>query len=355
MPIEMFLLQIAYLLSSRSGIQRSSAGCFPSLFAFGDSKTDTGNKQAYFPYESRSERLPYGSTFFGRPSDRFCDGRLTIDFQGQAYGLPLLSPYARGLGFNFQHGANFAISGSGCFLAIAPNNMCLPLTLPLWKLTVFPYTNCITNEECVWLYVISIGENDYRNGILNMGLTSKEIKSEMAPKVVNITYSTVKALYNEGTRKFLVVGIAADGCIPKLLTLVSHEDPEGLDELGCLVSMNDYVQYHNILLFKAVKRLRTELSDAQISFGDFFGANVDIFVNAHKYGEVDGTEVTTSSCDNPYEYINWDGIHLTACFYEFIALAFLHGYFVDEPLILPSSCSRNFSSFTSGFLFLYSS
>ncbi|KAH7387352.1 hypothetical protein KP509_16G018800 [Ceratopteris richardii] len=111
----------------------SSTMCFPSLFAFGDSKTDTGNKQAYFPYESRSERLPYGSTFFGRPSDRFCDGRLTIDFQAQAYGLTLLSPYARGLGSDFQHGANFAVSGSGCIPGVADSAFHLTRQLNQFK------------------------------------------------------------------------------------------------------------------------------------------------------------------------------------------------------------------------------
>jgi hypothetical protein len=56
--------------------------CFPSLFSFGDSKADTGNLQAAFPTESRSEGPPYGISYFGHPSDRFCDGRLAIDFQG---------------------------------------------------------------------------------------------------------------------------------------------------------------------------------------------------------------------------------------------------------------------------------
>ncbi|MCO5564750.1 hypothetical protein L7F22_018418 [Adiantum nelumboides] len=168
----------------------------------------------------------------------------------------------------------------------------------------------------------------------------------------------MQELYKEGARNFLVVGIAADGCISMMLTRVPHKT-EDLDSLGCLTTVNNYVQYHNELLFEAVKNLRVELPDTHISYGDFFSANVDILVNASAYGEynynpivqcgqtgeVEGNNVTAYSCEEPSKYINWDGIHLTEHFYEVIAFNFLHGRFVDQPLILPSSCVLNVSSF----------
>lgn len=82
----------------------------------------------------------------------------------------------------------------------------------------------------------------------------------------------------------MVVGIAADGCISRLLTLLPHEQLQDLDSLGCLNSVNDYVQYHNYMLLQAVKRLRIELTDAHFAYGDYFGVNVDILVNAQTYG-----------------------------------------------------------------------
>ncbi|KAI5066904.1 hypothetical protein GOP47_0017432 [Adiantum capillus-veneris] len=358
-----------------------SGKCFPSLFGFGDSKTDTGNRQAFFPFESRSEGPPYGRTFFGGPSDRFCNGRLVIDFQAQAYGLPLLSPYARGLGSDFRHGVNFAVSGSGCIPNVADSVFYLTRQLNQFKkLKALYIDNYATDKSYLspseyiggGLYVISTGENDYRAGINSMGLSSEEVKEQLVPKVVEITYSTVKELYKEGARKFQVVGIAADGCISMMLTRVPHEEPKDLDALGCLTSVNDYVQYHNELLFAAVKSLRAELPDAHVAYGDYFGSNVGILVNASNYGfeetrkaccgvggnynynpvvqcgqtgEVEGNNVTAYSCEDPSKYINWDGIHLTEHFYELIALDFLHGRFVDQPSMLPSSCVLNFSSF----------
>lgn len=56
-----------------------SEGCKrpPVLFNFGDSNSDTGGFNAAFGYTSNP---PYGRAFFHRPTGRFCDGRLVIDF-----------------------------------------------------------------------------------------------------------------------------------------------------------------------------------------------------------------------------------------------------------------------------------
>lgn len=364
-------------------VSSSSTPCFPSLFSFGDSKTDTGNSQAFFPFESRSEHPPYGRTFFGRPSDRYCDGRLAIDFQAHAYGLPLLSPSGRGLGSDFRHGANFAVTGSACIPGLAESEFHLGRQLNHFRKFKAHYMDQFAADESYLspneyfgggLYVVSTGENDYRAAIVDMGLPVEQIKQEVVPMVVNITYATVKGLYKEGARKFLVVGIAADGCISKMLTLVPHKEPQDLDSLGCLSSVNDYVRHHNGMLLQAVKSLRGELADAHIAYGDYYGANIDILVNAKTYGfvethkaccglggrynyngevqcgetgEVEGKNMTVHSCKDPSKYINWDGIHLTEHFYERIAMAFLQGHFVDQPLVLPSTCELNFSTLSS--------
>lgn len=49
------------------------------VFAFGDSYADTGNLPSSV---SRSWKLPYGTTFPGKPSGRFSDGRVLTDFIG---------------------------------------------------------------------------------------------------------------------------------------------------------------------------------------------------------------------------------------------------------------------------------
>lgn len=81
----------------------SLRGCeFPAIYNFGDSNSDTGGKSA-----SMTEVLPpNGETFFGRPSGRYCDGRLIIDFVGKALYLfvvteKLISGQLRHLLYNY--------------------------------------------------------------------------------------------------------------------------------------------------------------------------------------------------------------------------------------------------------------
>jgi hypothetical protein len=58
--------------------------CFDRMFGFGDSLTDTGNFLLSVPddFPDPARNLPYGQTFFGRPSGRYSDGRNLLDFFG---------------------------------------------------------------------------------------------------------------------------------------------------------------------------------------------------------------------------------------------------------------------------------
>ncbi|RWV94897.1 hypothetical protein GW17_00042529 [Ensete ventricosum] len=84
-------------------------GCYSSIFSFGDSLADTGNILASAGDSAGAvSRLPYGETYFHRPTGRYSDGRLIIDFI-----VPLLRPYlGGGSDEDFRHGANFAVGGA---------------------------------------------------------------------------------------------------------------------------------------------------------------------------------------------------------------------------------------------------
>lgn len=57
---------------------------FQSIYQFGDSTSDTGNliRVANIGPLLPVSRLPYGETFPGRPTGRWSDGLLIIDFIG---------------------------------------------------------------------------------------------------------------------------------------------------------------------------------------------------------------------------------------------------------------------------------
>jgi hypothetical protein len=59
-------------------------GKYRALFNFGDSLADAGNLIANgVPEILATARLPYGQTYFGKPTGRCSDGRLVIDHLGE--------------------------------------------------------------------------------------------------------------------------------------------------------------------------------------------------------------------------------------------------------------------------------
>ena len=80
--------------AARANGSNNTSGCYTRLFAFGDSLTDTGNFISYAAAPGPVARLPYGETFFHRPTGRWSDGRLIVDFIG-ARARSLLCSYMR--------------------------------------------------------------------------------------------------------------------------------------------------------------------------------------------------------------------------------------------------------------------
>lgn len=118
-----------------SGVRRP----FNRIYAFGDSFTDTGNSRsgegpAGFGHLSS---FPYGMTYFLRPTNRYSDGRLSIDFVAQSMNLPFLPPYlslrstsdSKGTAAD-SYGINFAVSGATVIKHsfFSENNLTLDMT-----------------------------------------------------------------------------------------------------------------------------------------------------------------------------------------------------------------------------------
>ena len=89
-PIFFFFIGTAIALSLCMSISSEATPSpfrnnYNAIFNFGDSISDTGN--ALLAGESSDfssiAELPYGETFFGRPSGRCSDGRLIVDFLGK--------------------------------------------------------------------------------------------------------------------------------------------------------------------------------------------------------------------------------------------------------------------------------
>jgi hypothetical protein len=80
----LLVLGVVVVFAAAAAGEGGGSVCFDRVFSFGDSLTDTGNFLLSVPedFPDPARHLPYGHTFFGRPSGRYSDGRNLLDFFG---------------------------------------------------------------------------------------------------------------------------------------------------------------------------------------------------------------------------------------------------------------------------------
>ncbi|KAL8056571.1 hypothetical protein ABFX02_04G127200 [Erythranthe guttata] len=351
------------LLSTTPPSCSSAPSPFKKIYAFGDSYTDTGNtKTSTGPTAfNHVSNPPYGVTFFHRPTNRYSDGRIVVDFVAEALSLPLLPPY-RNPSADRSHGVNFAVGGAtairhGFFMK---NNITFNLvpqslqTQLVWfdKILESDY-GCkdlkTTPRECrgvfgdalIWLG--EIGANDYTCS-LGSSLSGKIIQT----LAINSVTGFLQALMNKGAKYIVVQGLPQTGCTTYSFSLSS---PEDRDEMGCVASMNKLSSAHNSALQAKLNVIKNQNPQAVIVYADYYNAHLSLMKNFKKHGfkelykaccgygggaynfDVFNTcgSPSSSSCSNPYEYINWDGAHLTEAVYKVLTDSFLNGTFCSPP------------------------
>ncbi|XP_077226783.1 GDSL-like Lipase/Acylhydrolase superfamily protein [Tasmannia lanceolata] len=344
---------------------------FKAIFNFGDSNSDTGGFYAAFPLESG----PYGMTYFKRPSGRASDGRLVIDFLAQGLGFPFLSPYLQSIESNFKYGANYAtlastvllpntslfVSGiSPFFLGVQLNQMkdFKVKVLQLHPKDRLPPPDVFGKA----LYTLDIGQNDFTSNLAQLGTDGVK---QYLPQVVSQIAETIKALYAEGGRTFLVSNLAPIGCYPAFLTELPHKNSD-LDMYGCMVSYNKAVEDYNNLLKETLRGTRGLLSNASLIYVDTHSVKLELFRHPKSHGlmygtkaccgygggpynfnpkvycgnsnVINGSRVTATACSDPQNYVSWDGIHATEAANKLITWAILNGSYFDPPFPISKLC-----------------
>ncbi|KAJ7542846.1 hypothetical protein O6H91_09G014700 [Diphasiastrum complanatum] len=383
LKVSMCTLFVHFGYSCAGSIEADSDGrCFPLLFAFGDSLSDTGNAQHIFPLEQkRAAMLPYGQTFFNRPNDRFSDGRLLIDFIAQALRLPLLNPYVKSAGTSFQQGVNLATSGATAtdIAFLVPYTLRVQLYwLRKFKANILerlgsndtlqsslPPLDSISKA----LYVVWIGGNDYNARLFVYNMTMDQL-TKSVDEVMNAMSSNLEDLYTEGARAILIVNLPPVGCTPEVLTFVRGH-PHEYDSVGCFRPYNEVFRAHNKVLKELWHNLTRLHPDATFVHADYYAISYDILRHPLKYGmanvmqaccglggsynfdfslqcgmilDIIGALYSPPACKNPAIYSNWDGIHPTEAFSQIVAAAFLTGQYI-EPADAFQNCTFDFSMF----------
>ncbi|KAL3683308.1 hypothetical protein R1sor_001330 [Riccia sorocarpa] len=362
-----------------------NGSCFPAIFNFGDSQSDTGGIHAAFPSFTPAEYSPYGNTYFQQPQFRYSDGRLLIDLITTGMGLPFLDPYLQSVTSDFYHGANFATAGATVepvtylspfyfniqilqFMEFQKNVMAMrnPKAGTLGRTSTTIRSAANTYAEKVHrlplpeffnqaLYTLCIGGNDFTYYYTH-GKTPQETE-EYLPQVVDGLVQGIKRLYYAGGRNFLVWDQEPQGCLPYMLTLIQH-NKEDLDENGCLPRYNEVAKFYNNLLNQSLSQLRTELQDSTIVFFSTYQLRLELITNHQKHGfkvvnkaccgvpneyrhdlrvacgmsnVINNETFASVTCEEPSEYIIWDGVHTTEAANKYIAKEFFSGkYFYPK-------------------------
>ncbi|KAH9620215.1 hypothetical protein KSS87_007889 [Heliosperma pusillum] len=338
----------------------NSDDCHPSfssipieaIYQFGDSISDTGNLIRDDP-SCDSGKWPYGESFFTKPTGRFSDGLLIIDYFAKFLRLPFIEPYLNKDG-NFTHGVNFAVGGATALDASTlkqkynistTTNLNLSPQLAWCKSHLHSFYLDISDLEkrrklAKSLFIMGGGGNDYSYAFLQ-GLTLPNVY-EMVPEVVQAISNAVEEIIEVGATRIIVPGIFPIGCSPFYLELYKSNDFSMYDELKCLRQYNDHASFHNDLLEQSIVQLQMDHPHIAIVYMDYFGTLKEILSNAAALGFDEnaieerccgspGKGCGASGgyvCENPQDHISWDGLHLTTQAYHVMATHLMRSIFI---------------------------
>ncbi|XP_059655194.1 GDSL esterase/lipase At3g48460-like [Cornus florida] len=332
----------------------SYKGCFSKVFAFGDSYTDTGNAQFM------------GNIASSGSKNRLSNGRMVIDYLCDALSIPPLSPYKDSNG-NFDHGVNFAVSGSTCLPKECFSNGTIPHTL-MYKRTTTVQTQiewfhehvqnvackgkdvntCKTEMSKSLIWIGAMGVSDYTRV---SGSSSFNIQ-RIADMSITHMSKLMQTLLESGAKNIVVHGLPPVGCLSSGISLCPRKN---YDKMGCAMTTNTAVMIHNRILQRMITRFQGQFPHCKILYADYWNAYLNIFTHPKQYhfeepfkaccGAGDGKlnfnlnsvcgSPGTSSCKDPNKYMNWDGIHLTESMQHHISDLFLNQNF----------CRPSFSQF----------
>ncbi|KAK7821511.1 gdsl esterase/lipase [Quercus suber] len=297
---------------------------FPAIFNFGDSNSDTGELVA-----TGIETLlpPNGQSYFKKPSGRYCDGRLIIDFLVRSMDLPFLNAYLDSIGTpNFRKGCNFAAAAS----AIRPiTGSASPFSLGIQVAQFQRLKARVLELEMLpkgkklgkhlpkkdyfekGLYTFDIGQNDIASAFFSKSLD--QIIASI-PEILAEFETGIQKLYEQGARNFWIHNTGPLGCLPQNIAIFGT-DKSKLDEFGC-------VSQHNQGFEHPIR--------ACCGYGGP-PLNYDSRISCGQTKILNGTSVTVKGCSDSSKYISWDGIHYTQAANMHVSSEILTGRYSDPP------------------------
>ncbi|KAL5581765.1 hypothetical protein UlMin_014207 [Ulmus minor] len=328
-----FFTQVTLLIILSQYLASTSSAKVPAIIVFGDSSVDAGNNNQ-IPTLLRSDFEPYGRDFTGgRPTGRFCNGRIPPDFISEGFGLKPTVPAYLDPAYNisdFAIGVCFASAGTGYDTATSD----VLNVIPLWKEVEYykeyqnklraylgkSKANRVIREA---LYLVSLGTNDFLENYYTFPRRQSQFTIEEYQNfLVGLSGNFFRKIYSLGVRKISLTGLPPMGCLPLERTTNIFGDHD------CDDTYNKVALQFNGKLKGMVAKLNEELPGLRMHFTE----NVyDIFYDLIKKPASYGFEVAEMACCstgtfemgylcsqvNPWtcsdanKYVFWDAFHPT--------------------------------------------
>ncbi|MED6183705.1 hypothetical protein PIB30_040257 [Stylosanthes scabra] len=266
-----------------------------------------------------------------------------------------------------QYGLNFAVAGAtaldrtffqdkGFVVDGAAANYSLMVQLDWFKDVLTDF--CTSPSSCKEflgssLFIVGeIGGNDY--GYPLSETTDFQVLRSYVTPVVSLVSSVIIELIDLGARTLMVPGSLPLGCNPAYLTRFEVMEKDEYDQSGCLKWLNNFFSYHNQLLQIELRRLQVLYPHVNIIYADYFHDALRMYRSPKQFGfGTDFNKVCCGgggpynfndtalcgdeeviACDDPSEYIYWDGYHFTEAAYRWMAKGLVYGPYTSPKLSL---------------------
>ncbi|KAJ8761967.1 hypothetical protein K2173_006569 [Erythroxylum novogranatense] len=321
----------AFLVLHSGGYGVKAAPQVPCYFVFGDSLVDNGNNNRLQSL-ARADYLPYGIDF-GGPTGRFSNGKTTIDVITQLLGFDnYIPPYANARGQNILQGVNFASAAAGIREETGRQlgaRISFSGQVRNYQTIVPQFVSLLGGRDQAASYLskcifsIGLGSNDYLNNYFmpQFYSSSRQYTPEQFADVLIQQYTEqLRILYNNGARKFALIGVGQIGCSPNVL---ARSSPDGRT---CVQTVNSANQIFNNKLRSLVEQFNGNTPDAKFVYVNVYGIFQDIINRPAGYGfrvtnagccgvGRNNGQITClpfqTPCPNRKEFVFWDAFHPT--------------------------------------------
>ncbi|XVF87251.1 hypothetical protein PTKIN_Ptkin18bG0103800 [Pterospermum kingtungense] len=322
---------VVLVLSLCFGVIRA-APQVPCYFIFGDSLVDNGNNNQLSSLAKANYR-PYGIDFPNGPTGRFSNGKTTVDVIAELLGFDsYIPPYSTARGRQILGGVNYASAAAGIREETGQQlgaRISFSGQVRNYRQTVSQVVNLLGDQataanylsKCI--YSIGLGSNDYLNNYfmpLYYSSSRQYTPQQFADLLIQQYTQQLQALYNDGARKFVLVGLGQIGCSPNELAQNSG------DGRTCVERINAANRIFNDKLRGLVDQFNNANSDAKFIYINAYGIFQDITSNPAAYGfrvtnagccgvGRNNGQITClplqTPCPNRKEYLFWDAFHPT--------------------------------------------